>query len=918
MPNGQLLLCCALAIVSAFATQDFPPNYIEYNSLTALADASICPTTTCPAGFTGHYCDQLLCPSRGTVPSRSRSMLDEAAYKTCDETQRLAVDSHVTRLFILVDALQQGSNPQLTVIDAKGAPLAPTQVLTNNTAAIEIEYPVPNYGVYYATFRAGNPCHFEAHGESDVSVSSGFTANRHDDNPTTYAPQYTLSYFVSHVNNMPFPGRAGVVSIYENAALLYTFRLNDRYGCAFDQISEAPVICQSISTYWFKVFGRDENGYEFERVDNIDCQSLVTTTATSTPSTTTTTRGTGTTTTSQCLNGGYPTGGGGCFCQSGWTGPTCGTIVCQNGGTPGQGKCACTLQYSGTHCEYAECKAKNPLPPYSYSARSLVFVVQNTRDMEDELMMLKTYISEVIDELYLHHNGFLTSYGLVVVNDQYDSIAYTGGDINMFQQAVHRLFVDSRTQACNKPVLAAVQTALKLSAPNGYIYVLTNSGSSDPSGTILDIYSRIERQTLSVNMIISPSYCGTVDVKKSYADIVQFSGGQFFSPGSSRTTASLLRTIPSAFMRARVDEKRFSDCTVEKDVYVPVDGHQASMTVTVDGYLAQVRVYNPTGASHFHDSIVSDNNIKIVQAITPCPRGWSQNGRGCYQASLTPATWQVAKQNCANMGAHLVNILNEGKQTYLNFNARGVNYWTGLNDQMTEGQFMWDGPMALSLDSYYTNWAPNEPSSDPSHQRNCVWLQHTLNNGSIVAAQWYTGSCGSQLPYICQKYSFDSVSNRIPAGYWRVSISTQPNPATGDKTCFAKITAQTDLQIQIGYDPHRFTDFPLSTPSQNGSNYAMVNVNVAAPAHVDIIDFLDLTPSHIGYTRMNPRANCYFQFVSDAFNCPATYFTSALFGHDDGGYAYRRLVDTMCLRTAGDWADYVDNKMWTTRQLTRI
>lgn len=48
-------------------------------------------------------------------------------------------------------------------------------------------------------------------------------------------------------------------------------------------------------------------------------------------------------------------------------------------------------------------------------------------------------------------------------------------------------------------------------------------------------------------------------------------------------------------------------------------------------------------------------------------------------------------------GGHLVNILNGEKQSFLNYDVKGINYWTGLNDITQEGQFMWDGPVPVMV-----------------------------------------------------------------------------------------------------------------------------------------------------------------------------------------------------------------------------
>jgi len=46
--------------------------------------------------------------------------------------------------------------------------------------------------------------------------------------------------------------------------------------------------------------------------------------------------------------------------------------------------------------------------------------------------------------------------------------------------------------------------------------------------------------------------------------------------------------------------------------------------------------------------------------------------------------------------------------------------------------------------------------ADPQHQKNCVGVQHTVDGGGVIIdAKWFTKSCGTTLPYVCQRYAFD-------------------------------------------------------------------------------------------------------------------------------------------------------------------
>ena len=58
------------------------------------------------------------------------------------------------------------------------------------------------------------------------------------------------------------------------------------------------------------------------------------------------------------------------------------------------------------------------------------------------------------------------------------------------------------------------------------------------------------------------------------------------------------------------------------------------------------------------------------------------------------------------------------------------------------------------LDTYWTNWAPGEPSL--GQDKDCVSVNHTVVNGTITDARWYTRRCDEKHMYACQKHAFDS------------------------------------------------------------------------------------------------------------------------------------------------------------------
>ncbi|XP_039598345.1 CD209 antigen-like protein B, partial [Polypterus senegalus] len=79
-----------------------------------------------------------------------------------------------------------------------------------------------------------------------------------------------------------------------------------------------------------------------------------------------------------------------------------------------------------------------------------------------------------------------------------------------------------------------------------------------------------------------------------------------------------------------------------------------------------------------------------------CPNDWVLFNSKCYFFSTDKLTWQQSQKQCKKIRGNLVIVENELEQTFLN-NRINTNecedkvYWIGLNDQKTEGEFVWVG-----------------------------------------------------------------------------------------------------------------------------------------------------------------------------------------------------------------------------------
>jgi hypothetical protein len=110
--------------------------------------------------------------------------------------------------------------------------------------------------------------------------------------------------------------------------------------------------------------------------------------------------------------------------------------------------------------------------------------------------------------------------------------------------------------------------------------------------------------------------------------------------------------------------------------------------------------------------------------------------------------WYAAEALCLAGGyTSLATISSAGEQSgfeslVLALGPPYDHYWVGLNDQQTEGSFVWaDGDPFL-----YANWLPGEPNA-ASTSEDCV---HFWKMGSGAnSGKWNDNECHYQLSYAC-------------------------------------------------------------------------------------------------------------------------------------------------------------------------
>ncbi|KAJ8298068.1 hypothetical protein KUTeg_024599 [Tegillarca granosa] len=121
---------------------------------------------------------------------------------------------------------------------------------------------------------------------------------------------------------------------------------------------------------------------------------------------------------------------------------------------------------------------------------------------------------------------------------------------------------------------------------------------------------------------------------------------------------------------------------------------------------------------------------------------------------IEPLTWYEAAQRCKQdyPYSHLVSVTSMDKQNYIikKIESRpdltqtsAFGYWTGGNDEASEGRWMWTGngnPVPLN----YTDWHVGQPNNVGGDQ-DCLLIQYYDDH-----FKWGDVSCTETHPFICE------------------------------------------------------------------------------------------------------------------------------------------------------------------------
>uniref|UniRef100_A0A914UZE0 EGF-like domain-containing protein n=1 Tax=Plectus sambesii TaxID=2011161 RepID=A0A914UZE0_9BILA len=313
--------------------------------VSAIGESSL----ACIPGWTGQFCENPICSSKGTVTPPNQSifgqLVDMVSLPKCAGSFQFPYDSLSDYAYINVQS--DGGGPVVVLTDSNGTIVGSVEAIGDQTS-YHVFYRKLLPGTYSVsvklTLGQANYCAVDVNVYSNVSIRTGFVSSAQSDVPLDLQNGISglRSYFVAHAFNLPSPGGLSSVLIAEDGSTAYRTTLGKRYDCAYDSFA-GWFTCKAGSRYIAKVDAIDYNDYPLRRSVPFLCLQGTTTQV---PPVIT-----------QCSNGGTllyaNTPDAYCYCPVLFTGHSCEKALCMNGASPNSlgDACICPEGFTGTNCQ---------------------------------------------------------------------------------------------------------------------------------------------------------------------------------------------------------------------------------------------------------------------------------------------------------------------------------------------------------------------------------------------------------------------------------------------------------------------------------------------------------------------------------------------------------------------------------------
>ncbi|KAK0404874.1 hypothetical protein QR680_017675 [Steinernema hermaphroditum] len=826
--------------------------------------------------------------------------------------QSVFVDESSRSMYIIA----AGNSFNATIISPNRKTLKPKTVFSSGDFYIG-EFPVKYRGNYLVNVATGDgtACQYRVVEKNRYQVFFGTAKSLNDDFSSPDPLFNHSSALVVRMNDLHFYDTTNVyteatvwtndVRYSDKRVVLHAANGLYRDGCDFNLIYGGWTCPYRDLIFYMTIFIDDRRGFTVERTVTGMCRAR--------PPVGPAPGG--------CLNGGVPAGANGtCLCAPGFQGDKCQQIVCQNGGQAKNGYCSCPAGFAGQFCEIEACIERNPNAYFDPMDKSISLFIHDTLFTRTAIQQIMASMPRFLQGLYHQHPQWIAHYQLVRFNDTGftvfadtdDPVKFADGMVNLYE----RNEANTEFSCKDLDILELLHGTLNSTGVTrgGIVFVFINGLIKSDMVNYENLLEQTALTKISLNFVqMGGNPCGhsvSDPGNTMMMGLATISGGEYIQ-AMGMDAGNVLTSIPYLYSSSLIYENYFDDCaTKECSFYFPTDSQTQAFTANIIGDISSenngdVHFTAPVPKSSYtpiplYNSVGVASQMRLV--TRPCDDGWYQTDLGmCVKYVKDPVTWAKAQQICYESRATMAITFDKKEQEGMDINA-GSDYWMGLNDIDTLGQWRWGrqndrNPLTLNV-TKYTNWAKGQPVISDSTR--CVYQ-------SKKADGWIVADCGAQKPFICVKSSYDynyfpgaEGRSKLPSGMWKLTVKTYEGPA------LVKIRAQSSIRVFFEYTTLVHADVGSSVllAGNTTQNHIIAHVtNLVPPSEhstlpTGSLEFAQLyqnkNMSMLAAVPFYARSNCAYDFISRPFHCPSEALSIVASGVDSHGYEFQRIVPAIC------------------------
>ncbi|KAF1747592.1 hypothetical protein GCK72_024057 [Caenorhabditis remanei] len=454
-------------------------------------------------------------------------------------------------------------------------------------------------------------CSVSVRVQSSLQIVTGYSTSIGDDipqpDPIQDSPNNRL---ISYVHSLDNENR---VPILTDAILwdAYTgnfyngLKYQPRFACQYQWVSQdfpCPNGDNPANEFGVLHVGEDEFGNTFQRLTYGHCSKAQIT----------------------CGNGGIRQNGV-CVCSEYYVGSRCTVPICVNGGTRNsdEATCSCPDGYAGPNCQFELCQPTLP-QLFSNDRKSLLFVVETTRQNTDTVNQLIANIKSIVSSATSSTPLWFTNFGLVTFDT-------TGRTFEEFDYTnIDDLIVDLKAQsngintdgACSMPYLGVLAHLLEhddvIAMPNSEIFLVTAAGPADLDKYVEAMTTLFNAQAHLHYIVSKSAGCPTFNGVNNVEDMTWLgygSSGNILFTNPTNLVNLLNNYLPTLYGASVLQDPTGNTnytCSNSKWL-VPVDMNTTFIYVTVSSEFGSLSANSPLSTGVTPELIYNVDDQKVYR-----------------------------------------------------------------------------------------------------------------------------------------------------------------------------------------------------------------------------------------------------------------------------------------------------------------